>query len=284
MVILTNLDAVSSSSTAQKQVVLWIGANAGGIGKTTLAIDIAYKMACYGADVAILDLDTGSSMSVFCGLDKAQESSDTMAGVLSEEFEGVWPLTTPSWGTPKGKVQICKGGLFVSQIDRELGTRSRREYILADRLQDFPLPHRLVILDCPASLGTLTDLALAVCTHFLIPVNLTHKSVSGAEDLLIWFRESCRRLRLNPLPTLLGIVPTQYKSTEAAQRNIMGELPARLAEAQIRCYPATRYTPEIRNASGFGLPLQVYRPGNPACQDVKEIIKDLCSLLNIKAR
>jgi cellulose biosynthesis protein BcsQ len=65
---LANLDSATPSPTALRQIVLWIGANAGGVGKTTLAVHIGYEMANRGFDVAILDLDSNGSMSLFCGL------------------------------------------------------------------------------------------------------------------------------------------------------------------------------------------------------------------------
>lgn len=89
-----------------KQVVLWIGANAGGVSKTTLAVHIGYEMAKRGFDVVLLDLDTNVSMSQFCGLDKDPPLEQTIAAVFSEDFDGNWPLLMPEWGKPKGKLQI----------------------------------------------------------------------------------------------------------------------------------------------------------------------------------
>jgi chromosome partitioning protein len=289
MAMLMNSGAKTSPATEIKQIVLWIGANAGGVGKTSLTVNIAYKMACLGVNVCVLDLDTNESMTVFCGLDSLalddSDPSQTMAGVLAgEDFDGQWPLVTPTWGKPKGRVDICRGGLHLSQIDKELSRLPRSEYVLSDKLQDFPLTHQLIILDCPASLGVPTDLALAAATHVLVPVTLTPKSAHAADKFLIWFRERCRKLRLNPYPTLMGFVPTQYRATEALERTIMEQLPEKLTAAGVHCYPSTRYTPQFKNASAYGLPLQVYRPGNPACNDCDPIIKDLCLSLDVKFR
>jgi chromosome partitioning protein len=289
MTVSINADAETLPATAKKQIVLWIGANAGGVTKTTLAVSMAYRMACLGIDVCVLDLDTNDSISVFCGLNNLstdeQFPTQSMADVLtSEDFEGLWPLITPSWGKPKGRVDICRGGLHLSQIDKDISRLPRSEYVLKDKLQDFPLTHDLIILDCPASLGIPTDLALAAATHVLVPMTLTPKSTHAANKFLYWFRERCRKLRLNPSPSLMGFVPTLFKPSEALQRGIMDELPAILSAAGVHCYPPTRYSTQFVNASAFGMPLQVYRPGNQACRDFDPIIKDLCLLLDIKFR
>lgn len=267
-------------SLTTKQVVLWVGANAGGVSKTTVAVHVGYEMARRGFNVALLDLDTNGSMNLFCGLDRDPKPEKTMAAVLADSFDGDWHLVTPHWGKPKGKLEVCQGGPIMSQVAEELSTRVRREYILSDRMQDYPLPHHLVILDCPAMLGSLTNSALAASTHMLIPVQLTYKSIEGASGLLSWHRATCKQLRLNPAPKILGVVPTQYDSSEAAQRRILTELPEQLAQIRIHCYGHIRYSSEFNNASGRGIPLHLHRTGHVACQDFKPICDDLAALIH----
>ncbi len=268
------------SPTAINQVILWIGANAGGVSKTTLAIHVGYEMACRGFDVVLLDLDTNVSMNQFCGLPKSPRPEQTMAAVFSEEFDGQWPLVTPDWGQPKGKFQVCQGGPVMIQVGLDLGLRNRREYILADIFEDFPLPHQLIILDCPATLGNLNDLALAASTHLLIPVELTPKSLTGSDALLSWYRVTCKKLRLSPPPEVLGFVPTQFNSNESMQRDLLEQLPKMITPQGICCYPALRYSCEFINASAKGVPLQLHRLAHKACGDFLPICDDLTRLIN----
>jgi chromosome partitioning protein len=267
------------SSVALNQVVLWIGANAGGVSKTTLAIHIGYEIASRGFDVAILDLDTNVSMNQFCGLSKSPRPEETIATVFSEDFSGEWPLITPEWGVPKGKLQICQGGPVMVQVGLDLGQRNRREYVLADALDDHPLPHQLIILDCPATLGNLNDVALAVSTHLIIPVELTPKSLTGSDALLTWYRMTCKKLRLSPTPMILGFIPTQFNSGESMQRDLLEQLPKMIEPQQLSCYPPIRYTCEFINASARGVPLFIHRGSHKACADFLPICDDLTQLI-----
>ncbi|MDX2099081.1 MAG: ParA family protein [Leptolyngbyaceae cyanobacterium bins.59] len=270
---------LSPQYTHLSQIILWVGANAGGVGKTTLAVHVGYEMARRGFDVALLDLDTNGSISLFCGLEHDPKPEETTAAVLSENFSGNWPLVTPRWGKPKGVLQICQGGPVLSYIAEDLMSQPRREFVLADRLKKYPLPHQLIILDCPAMLGMLTNAALVASTYMLIPVQLTYKSVKGASGLLSWRQAICQKLKLNPAPKILGVIPTQYDGTEAAQRTIVSDLPDQLGQLQIKCYDYIRYSSEFNNAIGRGMPLHVYRPGHSACQDFLPICNDLTNLL-----
>lgn len=270
---------VKPINSSLKQIVLWIGANAGGVSKTTLAIHLAYEMANRGMSIAIFDLDTNVSMSQFTGLGKNPSWQETLAYVLSEDFKGDWPLATPSWGLNQGKVQICRGGPVMAEATIDLTLRKRREYLLRDRLIDYPLPHDLIILDCPATLSNLSDVALVAATHLLIPLEATPKSFSGCDALLTWYRVTCRQLRLQPAPPILGIVPVRYDSSEAIQRDYYAMLPQMLQPQGIKCYSSIRYSREFINASEHGVPLQIYRPNHKACSDFLSICNDLSQLL-----
>jgi len=277
--LLANLDSATPSPVTLRQVILWIGANAGGVSKTTLSIHVGYEMACRGFDVVLLDLDTNVSMSQFCGLPKNPQVVQTIASVFSDDFEGDWPLATPRWGTPKGKLQVCQGGPVMIQVGLELSRRNRREYALADQLEDYPLPHQLIILDCPATLGNLNDVALAVSTHLLIPIEVTPKSLTGSDALLLWYRTTCRALRLNPPPKILGFVPTKYNVNESMQKHLMDTLPTALERQKVHCYPSIRYSCEFINASGRGVPLHLHRASHKACGDFLPICNDLETLI-----
>jgi chromosome partitioning protein len=265
-----------------KQVVLWIGANAGGVSKTTLTVHIGYEMAArHGMKVLALDLDTNVSMAQFCGLPKDRPWEQTTALIFNEEFDGNYPVVTPRWGSfSKGQFDVCLGGTVMIQVSLDLATRSRREYTIADVLGDYPLPYDLILLDCPASLGTLSDVALAASTHLLLPIEVSSKSLSGTDALLTWYRVNCRKLRLKPVPSVLGVVPVQYDKEEAQQRSLMETLPEALKQQSIDCYPPVRYTPEFKNSAMQGVPLQVHRPKHRALEDLQPICNDLEALIH----
>lgn len=136
-----------------------------------------------------------------------------------------------------------------------------------------------MILDCPATLGNLNDVALAVATHMLILVELSPKSLTGANVLLSWYRGACKKLRLNPQPQILGFVPTKYDSGEAAQRDLLGQLPEMLSPLKIKCYPHIRYSCEFSNASGKGIPLHLHRSTHKAIKDLHPICQELSTIL-----
>ena len=261
-----------------RQIVLAILSNAGGVGKTTLAVHIAYSMVKRGFNVLMIDLDPQRSLDVFCGLQPA-EPSVTLVNVLSKDFKGDWSCV-PVWS--ESKINVCQGHPLLAEIANELVIRKRGEYALADRLKSHPLPHDLIILDCPATLGMLNTNALAASTHVLVPVQLEMKAISGSAELIEWCINTSDELQLKPSPTILGLVPSMYDEKVAMHRQYLEQLPEIAQKLQVKLYPKIRNSNEFKNASAYGLSLHSYRPKHPATKDFKQITDDLAALIQDK--
>lgn len=261
-------------------IILSILANAGGVGKTTLGVHIAYELARRNFSVALFDLDPQRSLDVFCGL-PARESVNTIVRVLSKDFKGKYPLVS-CW--ENSKVEVCQGHPTLAELANDLVIRKRGEYTLADRFKSYPLSHDLVILDCPATLGMLNVNALAASTHVIVPVQLEMKSIAGCAELVEWCFNTAEELRLEPRPPILGFVPSMYDKKEAGHRQYLEQLPEVGNALGIKIYPPIRDSSEFPNSSSYGLPLQKYRPSHVACRDFKVIADDLSKLIKQESK
>ncbi|AFZ38300.1 cobyrinic acid ac-diamide synthase (plasmid) [Stanieria cyanosphaera PCC 7437] len=251
--------------------------NAGGSGKTTLSTHLAWSMSQQKLKVCLMDLDPQGSLTLFCGLD-TPEPEHTIATVLQDNFDGNWTLT-PCWSEYTDRVDICQGGMVLVATADELVVHKRGAYVLGDRLQDYPLPHEVLIFDCPATLGPLPLMALAACTHIVIPVQLEPKSIQGAAKLLEWYYYNCQHLRLRPIPEIIGFIPNQYNPRRAAHREILKALPEQLQEMNIQIFAPIRDSTEFVNASGQGLPLHLYRKTHPAVADFQPLVSQILKIL-----
>ncbi len=255
--------------------ILSILANAGGVGKTTLGVHIAYEMGRRNFKVALFDLDPHRSLDVFCGLPSA-EPLNTIAHVFAKDFKGDYPFVS-CWGNPK--LEVCQGHPVLTETANELVIRKRGEYALADRFKSYPLFHDLVILDCPATLGMLNVNALAASTYILVPVQLEIKSIASSAELVEWCMTMAEELHLELCPPIIGFVPCMYDRKEAGHRHYLQQLPEVGNALGIKIYPPIRNSSEFPNSSSYGLPLQKYRPHHAACRDFKALADDLSNLI-----
>lgn len=257
-----------------KQLVLWIVANSGGVGKTTLAVHVGYGLARLGLDILILDLDTNGSLARFCGLDSDKRPDETAAVIFDRNFKGEYPTFTPSWAETKGKFDLCLGGDVMLSVALELPSRTGREYVLKRALNKYPVPYDLIIIDSPASLDVLSYTALSAASHVLLPLPMSVK-LAGIDPLLQWLRNESDALDLTPPPQVLGGVPMRV-GKNADQRAFHSEIGDVLDAQDIHCFPGIRYSAEFENASNRGIaPLYEYRPKNPASKDFEPIIKTI---------
>ena len=280
---MVNLVSVQSSPQSS-QVVIAILANAGGVGKSTIATHLAYGLSQHNLSVTLLDLDPQRSLDIFCGLESVPYDR-SMVAAFAKDFKGDWHLT-PAWELPLKEtlVYICQGHPAMSQMADDLVIRRRGEYVLADRLTQYPLKSDVVILDCPATLGKICENAIAASTHVLIPIQLEMKSISGVSELLTWRESIIEDLQLSPAPSVLGLVPSLYDKKRAMHRQYLDELPAIAEALGIKLYPVIQNSTEFINASAFGIPLQQHRSRHPAIHCFDEIVSDLIQLVQSGTR
>jgi chromosome partitioning protein len=257
------------------KVVIAVLANAGGVGKSTLAAHLGYTIAKQQVPVGIIDLDSNCTLDILAGLEPVDVENSTVQ-IFSDEFK-TWHLSTPENWKVKG-LTICQSHLGMSDAEKIIATKRRGQYILQKKIKVHPIENGVIILDCPASLGLICENAIAAATHIIIPVELEVKSINGAVKLLEWSRVVIEDLELDPAPKILGVVPSIYNSGKAQQRQYLEQLPDLFTPLGVKIYPPIRDSVEFSNASGHGLPLHDYRPKHPAIGDFKQLAQEIIKL------
>ncbi|BAY73404.1 cobyrinic acid a,c-diamide synthase (plasmid) [Trichormus variabilis NIES-23] len=281
------------TKTVKKQIRLTIASNAGGSGKTTVATHLAYAVGAKGYKVTLIELDQNGSLCIFARLTPAL-MEQSIASVFKKAFTGNYPLV-PLWAEHLSTVTAIQGGKFLEESIAEIYNYSRRHYTLKDKLEDFPLNSDLIIFDTPASLEPMGLIALAACTHVLVPIKPEYKDTGSFAGFLDWFYSKVDDLRLKPQPEILGFVPTRVDLYDVgAHRDILGldkkgklrtdidpekTLPYLIEQMGIHCFPFIRESNYYLKASGSGLPLNLYRPGCDAVEDFKPIVSSLIKLM-----
>lgn len=152
----------------------------GGVGKTTLAVNFAAYCGKRGLKTLLIDLDPQTNATLSCiSYEIWQEHAKTGGTVAN--LLGVRGHTSAEGKdkVPKDiiieevfeNVDLIPSHLDLFTVDLDLGAASAREKILKRALKDTLEEYDVVVCDCPPNLTIPTQNAIAMSSHYVIPVS-----------------------------------------------------------------------------------------------------------------
>ncbi|MYL67038.1 ParA family protein [Halorubrum distributum] len=153
----------------------------GGVGKTTTTINVAGALANQGQDVLLVDLDPQGHATEGLGLADVYESSEPHLGSALATIDEVPNISDIVYSQDEFDVVPANVDMFTLETDLTGAMRSRERLQLLFDALDYD--YDFVVVDCPPSLGHLTDNALLACQNVLIPALAEGTSIRALEIL-----------------------------------------------------------------------------------------------------
>lgn len=241
-----------------------LGNHKGGSGKTTSTVLLAAALVELGHTVLVVDMDPQANATRRLAI-KDDQAELTTAEVVRSGETGIAAeaIIPPGWKSPY-REQI---GLIPSRFDLEnriseaavVGAAGRLRRAL-DGADD---QYTITLLDCPPSLGHLTQLVLAACHTVLGTVEPEYDSVQGAVRLRDFINTAAADLG-NPHLKEMGYLLMRVRAGIGAhsfQRDGLAEI---FGDGQVW----TPHVPEravIKDAADAAAPLSEYS-GRPAAE------------------
>jgi chromosome partitioning protein len=210
----------------------------GGVGKTTIAVNFAAYCGRKRLRTLLVDLDpqtnaTFSTIGVEAWKAHADEKgtiADLLGARLHASAEG--KHKTAQAVLCKNvfpNVDLIPSHLDLFTVDLDLASATARERKLEKALKPILNDYDVIICDCPPNLTLPTQNALAVSTHYIVPVSLDFLSTLGIGILLGRIRTLSDDLDQPLINAGIAISrvgrPAQHReTTEASIREIYGEL------------------------------------------------------------
>lgn len=171
----------------------------GGVGKTTMAVNLSACLAARGKKVCVLDIDPQGNATSGFGVDKSALEA-TIYDVLVNETD----IHNVIISTGYDNLDLIPASVDLAGAEIELTAQKHRERVLKGALQTIKNEYDFIFLDCPPSLGLLTINSLAAVDRILIPIQCEYYALEGVSQLMNTYQMV--KNNLNPELTIQGVV------------------------------------------------------------------------------
>lgn len=178
--------------------VLCVANQKGGVGKTTTSVNLAVGLARAGRDVLLVDLDPQ------CNATSGLGSRPTARHPLVSRR----PLRESLEATDVEGLELLPGSRSFQDVETLAGSEESESETLSRHLVGGMASFDYVLIDCPPSLGALTQTALASSTEVLMPLQCEYFAMEGLAQMIEVIRKVMGR-RQGRLQ-FGGIVLTMY--------------------------------------------------------------------------
>jgi chromosome partitioning protein len=235
----------------------------GGVGKTSVAINLGVALAGLGKKVLLIDLDSQANLTYSFGI-KNPESS-IVEILLSRKVEDEVMIE-------KEGLKIIPSSQALSDYEATLVNKIGREQTLKDKLKGIT-GFDYILIDCPPALSLLTVNALNYAQEVLIPVQLEIFSLQGLTQLQNTIQEV--KQVLNKDLRVRGIIPIMYDARRSLSHEVLEAITKTTNE---RVYKTViRECVKICEAPSFGKSVLSYAPQSTGAVDFINLAKEFIS-------
>ncbi|GLI96049.1 ParA family protein [Methylocystis echinoides] len=198
----------SISKVTDRMKTIVINNQKGGVGKTTLAVHLAWYLAEGGRRVVIVDLDAQGN------------ATDTLARHAGSASAAELFRPSARIGASGDCLTLAPADTSLTDVDRgDTSTILTLRNNLAVAGEHFDA----CVIDTPPSLGLRSVAALVAATHVVSPIYLEDYSVKGVKGLLQTFIGVQQRYGRSDA-TFLGLLPSLFNTKSPRQRAHLEQL------------------------------------------------------------
>ena len=222
----------------------------GGVGKTSIAVNLTATLAHYGQRALLIDLDPQGNATTGSGIDK-NSLEKSLYGVLLGEYD-----VASARVRANGNYDVLPANRELAGAEIELIQIERREYRLKEALATVHADYDYALIDCPPALNMLTVNALTAADAVIIPMQCEYYALEGLSDLVGTLRKV--KANLNPKIEIEALVRTMYDPRSSLTNQVSDEIKSHFGDKVFDTVIPRNI--RIAEAPSFGKPVIMHDP------------------------
>jgi len=241
----------------------------GGVGKTTVAINLARALTLKNFKVLLIDFDpqanAGSGLGIKVGKDESIYQA-LIEGNCERFLKNPYP-----------NLYVLPSSIDLVGLEVELVNYPKREFLLKELIENssinsFPLKDffDFIFIDSPPSLSLITVNILTACQGVIIPLQCEYYALEGLSLLVKTVRGI--KKSLNPDLVLFGLVLTMYDARNRLSHEVAEEVKSRFNWITFKTLIPRSV--RVSEAPSFGMSVIDYEKNNKASLAFLELAEE----------
>ena len=240
----------------------------GGVGKTTVAFNLAAALAQRGVNTLLVDCDPRADLTMTAGVTLRRDQPSLYDLLLDDAVpvdDVIIPLPGPNLAIIPAERDLAAIEVVWRDLDHAQWPAGLRR-VFAHAKARYPI----VLVDSPPGLSALTATLLRAVDTVLVPQQCSFTALYGLRELTVVLREI--REVWGAAPDIFGIVVTMYRRTRH-NAHIIEILRQRFGGAVFQT--TIPFTVRLQEAPEYGLPIMDYDPANPAAEAFRQLAQEV---------
>jgi flagellar biosynthesis protein FlhG len=253
-------DRSAKSSGPVPRRAIAVSGGKGGVGKSTIALNLAIAYSQLGARTLMVDTDLGmADLNLLLGVAPEKSMLDALSG------------------TPVDEVLVSAHGIQLlpalngSYLLSTIGPSAQRRVL--DLVSSLSERFDCLVIDIAAGIGQAQTTFASATSDAIVVVNPEPLSMADAYACLktLATQQDVRHAYVLP-----NRVTSRAQANELTAR--LGALVARFLELEITALPPIPADPQVAESAQYGVPLMIHAPDAPAARAIRQLPRVLSSL------
>jgi cellulose biosynthesis protein BcsQ len=220
--------STSSTTSPSKSMIITVFNNKGGVGKTTLTINLAAALSRMGKRVLLIDIDAQANLTTGLNIDPLEDVEKQglkdITHLLSDPRVTTESVTIKKrWGDVM--LDVVPSHIRLSNMENQLIQLVDSDRILQKKLKGHD--YDLIFIDPPPSFGKVNRISLMASAGVLVPTQLSPYPIRALEFVLTQVEE-VSQFRDDPLAVLGIAVSMHDRQSKTFNRTMIEDLHTRL--------------------------------------------------------